>query len=192
MKLEVGGFGEAVLLVVEADGVQFFDGAFELAGEAGFLQVQVGERLLEGQENFGFDEGGAGVGGFVGVGGGELLAAQGEEASFEGRDAEETPFDLGEGLEEESFFVGGGLPFFVEAVEMGLPGGEVVGGQENGAAGESGFQGVVGGAGFAFRSFRAGRELCVLAVGFGFGHGNFQDQGGARVFGARSDCGVKG
>ncbi len=75
----------------------------------------------------------------------ERAAAYGEDTGFEGNDAEEAPFGVGEVLEEGAFVVGGGVEFFVEALEMGFVGGGVVGFEEDGLAGESGFDGVVGG-----------------------------------------------
>ena len=63
----------------------------------------------------------------------ELAAAHGEDARFERDDAQETPFGVGEVLEEGAFVVDGGGEFFVEALEMGFVGGRVIGFEEDGS-----------------------------------------------------------
>ena len=57
--------------------------------------------------------------------------------------------------------------------DEGLIGDDVVGGQDDGAASETGFESVVGGDEFAVFRFGAGAELGVGAVGgeLGFGDG---------------------
>ena len=60
-------------------------------------------------------------------------------------------------------------------VDVLLVGYGVVGGEEDGAASESGFDGVEGGDGFAFGATRAGRQEGVAPVGNGAGgHGGFE------------------
>jgi len=64
----------------------------------------------------------------MGAVGGEFVTAEGVEAGFEGGDAEEAPFGIGDGLREVLFDVVGGGEFFVDEGDEGLVGGDVVGG----------------------------------------------------------------
>jgi len=62
----------------------------------------------------GFEHGSAELGvGFVSAVGGEFVTAESVEAGFEGRDAEETPFGIGDGLNEVLFDVVGGAEFLL-------------------------------------------------------------------------------
>jgi len=54
-----------------------------------------------------------------------------------------------------------GLVFVEEALDVGLIGGGIVAWQQDGAAGETGFDGVQRRFGFAFGSFGAGRKLSL-------------------------------
>ena len=99
-------------------------------------------------------------------------AAESVEAGFEGGDAEETPFGIRDALREVLFDVVGGGEFLVDEGDEGLIGGDVVSGQDDGAAGETGFEGVVGGDEFALFRFRAGLRLGVGAVGGELGFGD--------------------
>ncbi len=71
-------------------------------------------------------------------------------------------------------FVIGRLVFGEEALQVCLIGFGVFGGEEDGAAGETGFECVQTGARFAGRSFRAGGELGIGAIG-----GELSGRGGA-------------
>ena len=100
-----------------------------LVAEATFLEGEVAEVAAEGHEDFGVDEGLA-IGGifFFGVKIGESAAADGDDARFERRDAEQTPFGIGNGLGERLFVVGGRGESEEVAVEVVVVGMDVVGG----------------------------------------------------------------
>ena len=104
-------------------------------------------RLLKSRRNvlkkFGLDESLAGSGiFFFREQIGEFAAAHGVEAGFERGDAEKPPLGIGDGLGESFFVVGGGGELQKRAVEMVVVGVAVVGGQQERAAGEPGFDGV--------------------------------------------------
>jgi len=102
---------------------------FELIAETALLQGEIAEVLLIGAEDVGFEHGGAELGvGFMGAVGGELVTAEGVEAGFESGDTEQTPFGIGDGLDEVLFDVVGRGEFFVDEGDEGLIGGDVVGG----------------------------------------------------------------
>jgi len=72
-----------------------------LVEEAALLESEVAEVFTEAQEDFRLDEGLAVYGvWFVGELVSQLAAADGIDSGFEGRDAEETPFSIGDGLGE--------------------------------------------------------------------------------------------
>ncbi len=108
---------------------EFGGGLLELAAEAAFLQGEVAQVLLISAEDLGFEHTGAELGvGFVSKFGGEFGAAEGVKAGFEGGNAEETPFGIGDCLDEVFFVVVGGGEFLVDERNEGLIGGDVVGG----------------------------------------------------------------
>ena len=98
------------------------------------------------------------------------MAAAGVDGAFESGDAGETPLGVGEGLDELGFTGRGGLVFGGVGGQMLAVGVGVVGGEKDGAAGESGFNGVQGGDAFAFGSARAAGAEALL---FGFKHSEF-------------------
>ena len=148
------GFG---LLALDLESFEFFGIQFAMAAQASFLQCEVGEIALIDQLDFCVDESGADGGVcLVGKEAGEFELTDGADAGFEAWDAKEAPFGIGDGLDEIFFFVGGGLVFlFVTRDVIGV-GGDVVGGKEDGLAGETGSDGVMGGFGFAFGGGGAG------------------------------------
>ncbi|MBV9300709.1 MAG: hypothetical protein JOY62_09370 [Acidobacteriaceae bacterium] len=87
-----------------------------------------------------FDKRGADLGVFFVL---ELLgkreAADGVDAHFERRDAEQAPFGVGERLRESGFFIAGGFVLIEEALDVLLVSGVIVARQQDGAAGEPGF-----------------------------------------------------
>ena len=97
--------------------------------EAALLEGEVAEVPAIGHEDFGVDEGLA-IGGifFFGEKIGEFAAADGEDAGFERRNAEQTPFGVGNGLGESFFVVGGRGESEEVAVEVVVVGVDVVGG----------------------------------------------------------------
>jgi hypothetical protein len=136
-----GGVGSALALQV----FEFREVDLVAAAETGFLEREVAEVFAVGEEDLRFDHGGADVGiGLVGKCFGELAAAEGVDAGFERGDAEQSPIGRGEGMDEGFFGVGSGLEVSEEAGDVALEGGAVVGWEEDGAAGETGFDGVVG------------------------------------------------
>ncbi len=146
---------------------------FELITETAFLQGEIAQILLIGAEDVGFEHGGAELGvWFMGAVGGEFVAAERVETGFESGDAEETPFGIGDSLREVLFDIVGGCEFSIDEGDEGLIGGDVVGGQDDGAAGETGFEGVVGGDEFPLFGFGTGRGLGIGSVGgeLGFGY----------------------
>ncbi len=93
---------------------------------------------------------------------GGFVAAAGVDGAFESGDASETPLGVGEGLDELGFAGRGGLVFGGVGGQMLAVGVGVVGGEKDGAAGESGFNGVQGGDAFAFGSARATGSEALL------------------------------
>ena len=73
---------------------------------------------------------------------GELLAANVDEGHFEAWDAVETPARVDDRLDEGEFFGAGGFEFLLVSKEEGLVLVGVVGREDDGAAGETGFDGV--------------------------------------------------
>ena len=63
---------------------------------------------------------------------------------FEGRDAQETPLGFGKLIGESAFFVRRWRVLIEKALHMRFACGRVICVQENGAAGQSGFDGVEG------------------------------------------------
>ena len=158
---------------------------FALAAEAPELKLQVPQLLFVGEEGVDFDE----VRLQRGIFGAELIgklgAAQSVDAHFECEYAIETPGVVGEQLDESAFASAHGPEFFEEIGDVVFVGGGIVGGEQDGAAGECGFDGVEGGFGFAFRGLRAGRELGVSAVGGELGGGDGWTEVLTRGYGSR-------
>ena len=145
---------------------------FELIAETALLQGEIAEIFLIGAEDVSFEHGGAELGvGFMGAVGGEFVTAERVETGFESGDAEEAPFGIGDSLREVLFDVVGGVEFLVDEGDEGLIGGDVVSGQDDGAAGETGFEGVVGGNEFPLLGFRTRGRLGVGSVGGELGFG---------------------
>ena len=132
--------------------LQFFElGAvvLALATETGFLERDVAEIFSVGEEDLPFDQRGAdGQVGLFGKFFGEFAAADGVDRRFESRDAEEAPLGFGDGVDERFFGVVRRLELREETGDVVVEGLTIVGGEEDGAAGEPGFDGVVRGNGF--------------------------------------------
>jgi hypothetical protein len=94
--------------------------------------------------------------GFIGDGVSEFTATEGVEAGFERGDAQETPFGIGNELDEGVFLIGGGGETGEMAGDMFAVGLGVVGGEKDGAASEAGFHSIEGRLGFALSCVRAG------------------------------------
>jgi hypothetical protein len=141
---------------------------FDAAGETVFLIVEVGEDLAFDQTGEGGGEGvdfGVEIASF-GVGlGRELAGFDREEARFEGRDAAEAPFEIGE-FDDEGMLDGVLRAIVIDAdLVVEVVSGGVLGGEEGVAGGESMREGVTGGGEFSFVGLGAGREFGVRVVG---------------------------
>ncbi|HWF47573.1 MAG TPA: hypothetical protein VG168_11250 [Bryobacteraceae bacterium] len=96
---------------------------------------------------------------------GEFDAADGVNALLERENAINAPLGVGEVLGEFFFTVGGGAELGFETSDMFLLLFDVIGGQQDGAAGERRADGVVGGFGFSCFARRTRRELGVGLIG---------------------------
>jgi hypothetical protein len=96
---------------------------------------------------------------------GELATAASEDAELETGDAVQPPIGVGEGLNERTFEGADGLKFFLVGTEMLAVGFEVIGGEEDRTACESGFEGVERDLGFAVGTTRTGGALRVGSIG---------------------------
>ncbi len=148
-------------------GLQVFElGLILLAmlAETAFLNAEIRELPLISDKNLRIDERGLNgrVGAFELIG--ELDATEGVDAHFERGDAKQTPFGIGERLDERVFGVGAGLLFGEEAPDVLFVRSSIITRQQNGAASESGFDGVEGRNRAAFRCFGTGRELRIRLI----------------------------
>ena len=158
-----GGFGGGFAFCLEA--AEFGEVEGVAAIEARLLQLEVAELLFVAEMDFEVDEGDALGWREVRVHFGGFVAAAGVDRRFERGDAGETPLGVGKGLNEFGFAGRGGSVFFGIGGEVLAVGVGVVGGEEDGAAGQSSFDGVHGGDAFAFERAGTGGELGVLEVG---------------------------
>ena len=149
---------------------------FVLPAQARFLDGEVVQVTAVGEKNLRFDHGLADrFVLFIGELGGELAAADSVDSGLERGNAIEPPERIGEGLGEALFFVAFGSELLEDSFDLRLIGRDVVGWQQDGAAGETGFQSVVGDFGFSFRRSGAtwiaerwrGSPLAGLAMPFG-------------------------
>ena len=159
--VELGRFLSAALLLELAE---LFGFSFAAAAEAVFLELEIAEAAFFGDIDFEFDEAAADGGRVIGELFGEAEFARGEEGHFEAGDAVETPGGIGERLDEGGFLGSDRGEALEERFEVLLVEGEVVGGEEDGAAGESGGDGVAGGSSFAIGGGGTGGELGVGLV----------------------------
>ncbi len=149
------------------EALQFRQILVAVAAQAGFLNREIAELALIGEENLGVGEDAANrFVFFVSELGFEFHAADGVDAGFQGRNAGEAPFDISHRLHEHVFGVGGRFVTLLETGQMFPISGDVVTGQQDGATCESGLHGVHGRLRLAFRRSGASGELSVGAVGF--------------------------
>ena len=142
----LGFFFEAGLL----ESLEFGEVGGAHVAEAAFLEGEVVEFFAIGAEDLEPDERVARFGiSFVGVEVCEFALAEEVDAGFERGDAEDAPFGIEDGLDELLFLLGGGGVLVEEAVAVLFIERGVFGSEENGAASESGFDGVEAGDGFA-------------------------------------------
>jgi hypothetical protein len=105
-----------------------------LMAETAFLDAQVIELALIDEERFGVDQGVTDGLGFIGEEFGEFEAGEGVDPHFKGGNAQETPFGVGQGLDEILFGVAAGGVALEEGSDMRLVSGGVVARQQDGAA----------------------------------------------------------
>ena len=163
-----GGFGEGVFFLGAAGGLAAFEFggfAFAAAGEAIFLEIQIAQFLFVTAADFEFA---AGIGFGCVVAGivlDEFQAAGSEDGEFEAGDLVETPADVGDGLDEGAFFGADGLKFgFVRIDVQDIFAAFLGGEEEQGFAGEAGFDGVEAGFGLTLGGGWSVGFLGVLAV----------------------------
>ena len=112
------------------------------AEQAGFLELEIAELLLVFEVNVEFDELGADGEVLPGVVVGELAAAFGVNGVFEAGDAGEPPLGIGQRLDELGFAQAFRLVFGSIGGDVLGVGFGVVARKQDGAPGESGFDGV--------------------------------------------------
>jgi hypothetical protein len=121
-----------------------------LTAETGLLESEIVEVFAKREEDLGFDYGGA----------------DGVDAGFERRNAEQAPFGIGDGLYEGLLGIGRRLVVEEEALDVLGVYSDVVGWQQDGAAGEPGFRALWDDFALQVSVFGAGRELRVGVVRF--------------------------
>jgi len=120
-----------------------------LPAKTRFLDGKVIQIVAIGEEDLGFDHGFADrFILFVGKFGCQLAPGNGVDSGFEGGDAIEPPERVRERVGEALFFLAFGRELLEDSFDVRLIGRNVRW-QEDGAAGETGFQGVVGDFGFS-------------------------------------------
>ena len=129
---------------------------FTLAAETGFLNIQISDLFLVGEERMQLGE--ARAEGRIAISEelGELFAASGEERHFESGNPLKTPGAVGDGLDESRFARSNGLKLFQEIGDVLLVAIGVVGREKDSAPRETGFHGIQTGFGFALRRFGTG------------------------------------
>jgi hypothetical protein len=156
------GFAGGLEFVELAEG--FFEGALEALLVEGEVDEGVGvfaefARGGEGGVDFGMVD--VDVAGFFEV-------AEGEHAVFDGADSVQAPLGIDESLGELAFDGSFGFEAGEEFCPEGLVGGEVFGGEDDDASGESVAEGVEAGAAFAFGGAGSGG---FAGIDFGGRHG---------------------
>ncbi len=160
-----GGFGGGFAFGLEA--AEFSEVERVAAVEAGLLQLEIAELLFVAEMDLEVDERDAFGLREVRVHFGGFVTAAGVEGEFKGGDAGEPPLSVGERLDELGFAGCGGLVIVVVSGEVLAVGFGVVGGQEDGAAGESSPNSIHGGNALAFGcAGAAGSEALFLGLEF--------------------------
>ncbi|HEY6988400.1 MAG TPA: hypothetical protein VH369_08450 [Bryobacteraceae bacterium] len=147
---------------------------FTAAHQAGFLKLQIAQLFFVDQMGVQLDQAAAN-GGVVLILKhiGELDSALGIDSHFEGGDAAQAPGDIGERLDEFGFFETNGLPFLFVGGDVALVFGSVVGGKQDGGAGEAGFDGIQRRVTLTRFGAGSGAEKCIGAIGGEPGGGDF-------------------
>jgi hypothetical protein len=153
------------LLLQAAERGGFFLAA---ADEPGLLKLQVTELLFVNEMSVQLDEAAADAGMLlVFEQAGELDATFGVDGHFERGNAAQAPGDIGEGLDQLALFEAGGLQFVFVGGDVALVFGGVVTGEQDGGAGEPGFDGIQGRIALAFFGARASAEKGIRAIALG-------------------------
>lgn len=137
--VELGGHFElftfpAVAFVLEA--AEFSGILFAAAMQAGFLKLEIAQLLFIGEEGLKLDEARAERRVVVVESIRKLDTATSEDGEFEAGNAIETPGGVGQRLDERAFARRRGLKFLFEVAEVLLVLGGIVGGEQDGAAGQ--------------------------------------------------------
>ena len=143
--IESGGLVQAGLCCLDPGLLQSLEGRSVLVGlaaQAALLNAEIVELALVSQKGLGLDQYLARAFVVAGEQIGEFHPSEGKDAHFEGGDAGQAPFGIGEGLDQSQFLVANGLVALAESGEMGLIERGIFGGQQDGAAGEPGFEGI--------------------------------------------------
>src|SRR5579884_1090664 len=122
--------------------LDFFESSrvfFALAAQPVFLDAQIIELALVGEEDFGFDELFADGLFFVGEQVGQFQATEGVDAGFARRNALEAPFGVSQRLDQMKFGFACRLVMVAEAGEVGFVENGVFGREQDGAARQSRF-----------------------------------------------------
>ena len=188
------GYGSGAAFGLEL--VQFSKIGFAAAVQTGLLKLEIAEMLLAGEIGFELDDAGALIRGDVLESVGEVDVTAGEQGELKSGDALKAPFGIGDGLDQRGLTRADGLEFFGKGEDVTFVFSGAVGGKQNGASSERGFDGVQTRDGFSLFGLWPGAELRVRAVSFKlrFGHsGPFVEQFGFAgefallVFGGAAD-----
>jgi len=176
---ELGSFFRDALLLGGAELGQIL---FAMATKARFLQLKIAELFFVGEEGLEFNEAGAGDEVLMRESFGELRAASGVDGHLERGDAQEPPFGVGNGLHQEGLANADGVEFFDLLGQVLLIGGGILAREQDRAAGETCFDSIQAGAGFALGRARPGGKLGVSAIrseaSFGAGFGRPVERAG--------------
>ena len=180
-----GGLGQGFGFVCFASGLEaeeFGHFALAAAGKAMFLQVEVAQLFFVAVADVDFMQGGmAGIVTF-GIFPANGRLTDGDDGLFDGGNAGETPAEIGDGLNEGFFFRADGLKLFFVAKDVIAVTRFIFAGEEDGDAGESGFDSVEADGFLPDDGTRTGGGLGVLTVGreTGGGDGEFGAAGDGR------------
>jgi hypothetical protein len=136
--------------------VELFQGFVEVAGQARGVEAEDGQRGSLVAHRFDDDDGGMGFGMFGTDGVGVFVEAEADQIMLERRNTVEPPRGIGEELDKLFFESADGLVVVDESADEGLVGIQVLGGQDDGLAGQAVTIGVQGRALFAGYGFGAG------------------------------------
>jgi len=172
--IELGGLVQAGLGFLEPGLLESLEDGqvlFGLTPQPALLNAEIVDLALVGQKGLGLDQDLARAFLVFGEQLGEFHPAEGKDGQLEGGNAGDAPVGVSEGLDESELFIAHRLVAVAELGEMGLIERGIFGGQQDGAAGEPGFEGVEGGFGLTIFGGRAMRQGAVDAAGSRLGRG---------------------